>query len=164
MKKAAFAITRTRDGVVLTQAIPSGTNSTRVADPIRVRSIGTRWSDKVTLVANALQDREWRIIAQASSEAALSQVAIDAGGRRLGGEEVRFIDVRASEPASLGIFDGAITVQPGKTDRETTKELVEQMKIDAEVNQGFAYQEFLRNYCQDAEALSKVKSFFLLAL
>jgi uncharacterized protein DUF927 len=29
--------------------------------------------------ANALQDREWRIIAQASSEAALSQVAIDAG-------------------------------------------------------------------------------------
>jgi uncharacterized protein (DUF927 family) len=114
--------------------------------------------------ANALQDREWRIIAQASSEAALSQVAIDAGGRRLGGEEVRFIDVRASEPASLGIFDGAITVQPGKTDRETTKELVEQMKIDAEVNQGFAYQEFLRNYCQDAEALSKVKSFFLLAL
>jgi putative DNA primase/helicase len=54
--------------------------------------------------ANALRDREWRIIAQASSEAALSQVAIDAGGGRLGGEEVRFIDVRASEAGSLGIF------------------------------------------------------------
>jgi hypothetical protein len=65
--------------------------------------------------ANALQGREWRIIAQGSSEAALSQVAIDAGGRRLGGEEVRFIDVRASEPGSLGIFDGQITKHPGKT-------------------------------------------------
>jgi uncharacterized protein (DUF927 family) len=48
--------------------------------------------------ANALKDREYRIIAQSSSELALSQVAIDAGGRRLGGEEVRFIDVSASEP------------------------------------------------------------------
>jgi uncharacterized protein (DUF927 family) len=48
--------------------------------------------------ANGLQEREYRIIAQSSSELALSQVAIDAGGRRLGGEEVRFIDVPASEP------------------------------------------------------------------
>jgi hypothetical protein len=106
--------------------------------------------------ANALQDREWRILVQSSSELALSQVAIDAGGRRLGGEEVRFIDVCASELGSLGIFDGAITTQPGKADRETTKNLVEQMKIGAEFNQGFAYHEFLRNYFQDAEALSKV--------
>jgi putative DNA primase/helicase len=48
--------------------------------------------------ANALQNREYRIIVQSSSELALSQVAIDAGGRRLGGEEVRFTDVCASEP------------------------------------------------------------------
>jgi uncharacterized protein (DUF927 family) len=108
--------------------------------------------------ANALRDREWRIIAQASSEAALSQVAIDAGGRRLGGEEVRFIDVRASEPGSLGIFDGRVTAHPEKTDRETTKELIEKMKIDAEANQGFAFHEFLGNYFSDAEALSKVRT------
>jgi hypothetical protein len=109
--------------------------------------------------ANALQDREWRIIAQASSEAALSQVAIDSGGRRLGGEEVRFIDVRASERGSLGIFDGRVTAHPGKTDRETTKALVEKMKIDAETNQGFAYREFLCKYFSDAEALSKVRTY-----
>jgi hypothetical protein len=109
--------------------------------------------------ANALQGREWRIIAQGSSEAALSQVAIDAGKRRLGGEEVRFIDVRASEPGSLGIFDGAVTTQPGKTDRETTKELVEQMKVDAEFNQGFAYHDFLGTYFRDTEALLKVRAY-----
>jgi hypothetical protein len=86
-------------------------------------------------------------------------VAIDAGGRRLGGEEVRFTDVCASEPGSLGIFDGAITTQPGKTDRETTKAIIEQMKVDAEVNQGFAFHEFLRNYFGDAEALSKVRAY-----
>jgi hypothetical protein len=109
--------------------------------------------------ANGLQDREWRIVAQASSEQALTQVAIDAGGRRLGGEEVRLVDVCASEPGSLGIFDGVIKTRPGKTDRETTKELIEQMKADAKANQGFAFREFLRNYLHDAEALSKVKAY-----
>jgi putative DNA primase/helicase len=109
--------------------------------------------------ANALQDREYRIIAQSSSELALSQVAIDAGKRRLGGEEVRFTDVPSSDRMSLGIFDGAIATQPGKTDRETTKAIIDQMKVDAEVNQGFAFHEFLRNYFDDAEALSKVRAY-----
>jgi uncharacterized protein (DUF927 family) len=107
--------------------------------------------------ANALQDREWRILVQSSSELALSQVAIDAGGRRLGGEEVRFIDVPASEPGSLGIFDGRVKKLIGKTDQETTKALIEKMKIDAEFNQGFAYHEFLDKYFREAEALSKVR-------
>jgi Domain of unknown function (DUF927) len=109
--------------------------------------------------AHALQNREYRIIVQGSSELALRQVAIAAGGRRLGGEEVRFIDVCASEPGSLGIFDGAIARHPGKTDRETTKAIIDQMKADAEVNRGFAFHEFLRNYCDDAEALSKVRAY-----
>jgi putative DNA primase/helicase len=109
--------------------------------------------------AHALQNREYRIIAQSSSELALSQVAIDAGGRRLGGEEVRFTDVCASEPGSLGIFDGQITKLPRKTARETTKKLIDQIKNDAEANQGFAFQEFLRNYFDDAEALSKIRAY-----
>jgi hypothetical protein len=109
--------------------------------------------------ANALQDREYRIIVQSSSELALSRVAINAGGRRLGGEEVRFIDVCASGSGTLGIFDGQVATRLGKTDRETTKELVEQMKVDAEANQGFAFHEFLRKYIQDAEALSKVRAY-----
>jgi hypothetical protein len=109
--------------------------------------------------AHALQNPEYRIIAQSSSELALSQVAIDAGGRRLGGEEVRFTDVCASEPGSLGIFDGQITKLPRKTARETTKKLIDQIKNDAEANQGSAFQEFLRNYFDDAEALSKIRAY-----
>jgi len=88
-----------------------------------------------------------------------SQVAIDAGGRRLGGEEVRFTDVPSSDRMSLGIFDGQVTTRPGKSDRETTKALIEQMKADAEANQGFAFHEFLDKYFRDAQALSKVRAY-----
>jgi uncharacterized protein DUF927 len=105
---------------------------------------------------NALQDREWRIIVLSSSERALTRVAIDSGGRRLGGEEVRLIDVPASEPGSLGIFDGKIKKQRKMTDCESSKKLIEQMRVDAESNQGFAFRKFLRNYVDDAEAVSKV--------
>jgi hypothetical protein len=105
--------------------------------------------------AHGLQVREYRIIVQSSSELALTQVAIDAGGKRLGGEEVRFIDVCASEPGSLGIFDGHVAARPGKTDRE----LIEQMKVDAKANQGFTFQAFLGKYFRDAQALSKVRAY-----
>ena len=50
MKRTAFTITRTRDGVFLTEETSDGDKCTRVADPIKVRSIGTRLADKVTLV------------------------------------------------------------------------------------------------------------------
>src|SRR5258708_4688975 len=50
MRQKALEITCTRGGVFLAEATPNGDNHIRVADPIRVRSIGTRYSDKVTLV------------------------------------------------------------------------------------------------------------------
>ena len=50
MRKTAFKITRKRDGVFLTEETSNGDKRTRVADPIKVRSIGTRLADKVTLV------------------------------------------------------------------------------------------------------------------
>jgi hypothetical protein len=109
--------------------------------------------------AHRLQGREYRIIAQSSSEVALTELAIAAGKKRLGGEEVRFIDVCASEPGSLGIFDGQVTPLPGKTDRETAKELIDRMKADAEANQGFAFRKFLDRYFRDPKSLSKVRAY-----
>src|SRR5271163_4664955 len=50
MRRTAFTITITPNGVFSTEEGASGNKCTRVADPIRVRSIGTRLSDKVTLV------------------------------------------------------------------------------------------------------------------
>jgi Domain of unknown function (DUF927) len=109
--------------------------------------------------AHRLQGREYRIIAQSSSEVALTKLAIAAGKKRLGGEEVRFIDVCASEPGSLGIFDGQVTRLPGKTDRETTKKLIDRMKANAEANQGFAFRKFLARYFRDPKSLSKVRAY-----
>jgi hypothetical protein len=109
--------------------------------------------------ANALQGREWRIIVQSSSEVALTKMAIDAGRKRLGGEEVRFMDVCASEPGSLGIFDGRLIQRPEKTDRETAKELIDRMKADAEINQGFAFREFLERYFQEPKSLARVLAY-----
>jgi len=45
----------------------------------------------------------------------LGQIARAANARRLGGEEVRFMDIPASDPNSPGIFDGKIKPAPGKT-------------------------------------------------
>jgi uncharacterized protein (DUF927 family) len=78
-----------------------------------------------------LTNREYRIVLVSTSERALGQVARAAGKGRLGGEEVRFIDIPAGEPGSAGIFDGKIESAPGKTLRETTKDLVEQLRSNA---------------------------------
>jgi hypothetical protein len=50
MRKPAFTITRKSDGVFLTEETSNGDKFSRVADPIKVRSIGTRLADKVILV------------------------------------------------------------------------------------------------------------------
>ena len=51
---------------------------------------------------HGLRNREYRILVQSSSERALGDIAREAGDPRLGGEEVRFMDVPASEPGSQG--------------------------------------------------------------
>jgi putative DNA primase/helicase len=58
--------------------------------------------------AHGLKGREYRVIVLSSSERALTEIAIKAGSPRLGGEEVRLIDVPASELGSQGVFDGEI--------------------------------------------------------
>ena len=62
-----------------------------------------------------LANREFRIILLSSSERALGQIARAAHARRLGGEEVRFMDIPASKPGSSGIFDANIKLRPGKS-------------------------------------------------
>ena len=78
-----------------------------------------------------LANREFRIILLSSSERALREIARAADARRLGGEEVRFMDISASEPGSSGIFDGNIKLRCGKNCRETTKELAEALRVNA---------------------------------
>ena len=86
-----------------------------------------------------LANREYRIILLSSSERALTQIARAAGEERLGGEEVRFLDVPASDDGSSGIVDGKIKAALGKTIRETTKDFVESLRVNAIKYQGHAF-------------------------
>lgn len=106
-----------------------------------------------------LGDREYRIIVLSSSERALGQIARDANAKRLGGEEVRFIDIPASDPNSSGIFDGDIKPAPGKTLRETTKEIVESLKVNAIKHQGHAFRALMEKYVNDPDGLETLKKY-----
>jgi uncharacterized protein (DUF927 family) len=106
-----------------------------------------------------LANREFRIILFSSSERALRQIAHVARARRLGGEEVRLMDIPASEPTSLGIFDGSITASLGKSLPETTKELVETLRANAIKHQGHAIHALLRRYVNDPHGLETLKKY-----
>ena len=106
-----------------------------------------------------LTNREYRIILFSTSERALGQIARAAGKGRLGGEEVRFIDIPASEPGSAGIFDGKIEIALGKTLRETTKDLVEQLKSSAIKHQGYPLRAYMRKYVNDPNGLETAQKY-----
>ena len=106
-----------------------------------------------------IANREFRIILLSSSERALGQIARAAKAKRLGGEEVRFLDIPASEPDSSGIFDGKVTFGPGKSLRETTKDLVETLKADAIKYQGHAIRALLQKYVNDPQGLDALKKY-----
>jgi uncharacterized protein (DUF927 family) len=106
-----------------------------------------------------LANREYRIILLSSSERALTQIARAAGEERLGGEEVRFMDIPASEDGSAGIFDGDIKAIAGKTARETTKALVETLRPNAIKYQGHAFRAMLSRYLTDPHGLKALKKY-----
>jgi len=106
-----------------------------------------------------LANREFRIILLSSSERALGRIAHAANARRLGGEEVRFMDIPAGEQGSCGIFDGDITPSSGKSLRETTKELVETLKANAIKYQGHVIRALLQRYMNDPNGLETLKKY-----
>jgi putative DNA primase/helicase len=120
---------------------------------------------------HGLQNREYRIVVQSSSERALRDIARDAGIQRLGGEEVRFTDVPASEPGSQGIFDGNIKSTDGTALSEITKGWVKDNTTAARRYQGHVLPAFLdkltkdknweatvRRYMKQFEAITQTKN------
>ena len=67
------------------------------------------------------------------------------------------MDIPASDPNSSGIFDGNIEPAPGKTLRETTKELVETLKANAIKHQGYAFRELLEKFVNDPHGLDRLR-------
>jgi hypothetical protein len=108
---------------------------------------------------HGLENREYRIIVLSSSERALGEVAQQAGKPRLGGEEVRLIDVPASEPDSQGIFDGKIKAEDEKALLATTKALVEELSGASQKYQGHALPAFLTKLMTDKNWERTVRSY-----
>ena len=106
-----------------------------------------------------LGDREFSSIFLSTSERALGQIARAAGKQRLGGEEVRFIDIPASDANSAGIFDGHVKPTPGKTLRETTKDLVEALRLNSIKHQGFAFRALMEKYVNDSRGLEHIRTY-----
>ena len=106
-----------------------------------------------------LAKRDFRIILLSSSERALRDVARAANIRRLGGEEVRFMDIPASETGSSGILDASIRLRPGKNRRETTKEFIEVLRLNAIKYQGHAIRALLQRYVNDSAGLNTLKKY-----
>jgi hypothetical protein len=109
--------------------------------------------------AHGLSGREYRRIVLSSSERALGDIAIKAGSRRLGGEEVRLIDVPVSEQGSQGVFDGKIEKDDACTPLETTKALADQLATAAIKYQGHALIAFLRKLTRDKNWEAKARNY-----
>jgi hypothetical protein len=112
--------------------------------------------DKKHMKNSNLLVRDYRIIVLSSSELALGTIASNAGKPRKGGERVRLIDVPATFPGSRGIFDGELH---GKTSIAETAKRVDQLRLDAELNQGFALRRFLKKFKKDAKAVTTLKDY-----
>ena len=72
---------------------------------------------------------------------------------------MRFIDIPASDPNSAGIFDGSITPAPGKTLRETTKDLVDSLKSNVIKHQGYAFRDLMERYVNDPHGLEHLETY-----
>jgi uncharacterized protein (DUF927 family) len=100
--------------------------------------------------ANGLIGREFRIIGMSSSEVALGNL----GRPRLGGEEVRLIDIPAELPGSFGIFDGNLGADAGD---ERARRLADKIKADAGRHQGVAFEAYIRALFEHKNWLARAK-------
>jgi hypothetical protein len=102
--------------------------------------------------------KEFRVIALSTSEFALKTIAESAAKTRIGGEEVRFIDVPAIEPGGADIFDH-LQLSAGENPTKVGQRLVDDLRRDAVKNQGFAMDRFARRVAiNPAAAVKKAKS------
>jgi hypothetical protein len=109
--------------------------------------------------AHRLTGREYRIIVLSSSERALNDVAIKAGSRRLGGEEVRLIDVPATVSGSHGVFDRGLEASDAGTALQAAKKLADNLAVAARKYQGHAFVAFLRKLVRDQNWEAKVRAY-----
>ncbi|TFW56901.1 DUF927 domain-containing protein [Bradyrhizobium sp. MOS001] len=107
-----------------------------------------------------LSVKEFRVIALSTSEFALKAIAESAATSRIGGEEVRFIDVPAVEPGAAGIFD-CLQLAADENPTEVRQRLVNELRLHAVENQGFAMDRYMRRVTKNPEAAVKRAKFHI---
>jgi hypothetical protein len=115
--------------------------------------------DKGYEKSSKLTTRDYRNIVLSTSERDLGSVAVTEGTPRLGGEEVRLIDVPAEHPTSQGVFDRPLQLRKGRSPVQQGKRLIDNLRKHAARNQGFAMDRFLRKYTKDSDAVAKLKQY-----
>jgi len=120
----------------------------------RARTLDKTYQKKINLTV-----RDFRVVVVSTSEFALKTIAETAGHARFGGEEVRFIDLPVVESGSVGVFD-RVKIPKGRDSGEFGRMLADKLRLDAETNQGFVMDAFLKNFMQDPEAaLTKINQY-----
>jgi hypothetical protein len=101
---------------------------------------------------------DFRVIFLSSSEIALSEMAKASGRSRLGGEEVRMIDIPACISDFEDIFDGWAAFEVGETLAEREKFVTELEAATAEL-QGTAFVEYLLRRAEDHWELDSINRY-----
>jgi hypothetical protein len=115
----------------------------------RTRALDKSYEKKVNLAV-----KEFRAIGLSTSEFALKAIAQGAAKSRILGEEVRYIDVPSAEPGVPDIFDNLKL--PAHQDRtKTGQKLVDALRDNSILNQGFAMDAFLKRLARDPAAAVK---------
>jgi hypothetical protein len=153
-----------RDGLLPLDETADGEDKIPLATKARLLAFAIsrnrpRNLDKSYERGSKLTTRDYRNIVLSSSERDFGSVAVTAGKPRLGGEEVRLIDVPATDAGSQGIFDGTLKLKGRTTPAEEGKRLVDNLRKHAAINQGFALRSFLRKYTKDANAVATLKRY-----
>jgi hypothetical protein len=107
-----------------------------------------------------LSVKEFRVIALSTSETALKAIAERAAKSRIRGEEVRFIDVPSAEQDSPDIFDD-LKLQSGEDRTKAGEKLVNALRRDSILNQGFAMDAFLKRLALNPIAAVKKAKFHI---
>lgn len=110
------------------------------------------------VVAQNLVESDWRVIPLSTSEEPLWADLDESGRRRIRGEEVRMINVRACVSDMDDIFDAADAAEVVGQTVEERGRFVEEQERDAKKYQGEAYRAYLAKRTADAGAKATLEA------
>ena len=149
-----------RDSIVLFDDM-SHLRQPELAKLVTFRLAGNRPKAKAGqyVLANNLVDLDWRVITLSTSEDPIWQPMIKPGRRRVRGEEVRMINVRACVSDKGDIFDGPNADERVGSTLEEQLDFVENQEKFTQDYQGEAFRTYLAKRFADKRVEEALKSY-----